>query len=90
MNRCCKKDAQYLSSLETKFLEKDENFPSSSFLRTLVIECQQELNTADNEQACQNVKDKQEPDVHKMLVKISNAEKPRPYLVNGVGSQDEA
>jgi hypothetical protein len=45
----------------------------------MLIECQQELNKADNK-AYQNVKDKKELDVHQNLVKIPNPEKTRLYL----------
>jgi hypothetical protein len=71
-----------------KFLWLDENSPSTGFLRSLAG-CQQELNKAFNE-ACQNVKDKKEPDVHKMVLKIPDAKKTRAYLFYGVLSQEKA
>lgn len=55
----------------------------------MLIKCQQALTKAYNE-ACQNVKGKKEADVHKMLTQIPDAEKTRPYLVDGVRSQNKA
>jgi hypothetical protein len=60
----------------------DESSWNTSFI-CMLIECQQELNK-EYSNACQNVKDKKESDVHKMLMKIPNAKMTRPYLVDDV------
>jgi hypothetical protein len=53
----------------TKFLWLDENYPSTGLLRSLV-DCQQDLNNKAYNKACQNVKDKKESDIHKIVLNI--------------------
>ena len=55
----------------TEFLQMEVDSPSTTFLRSLIA-CQHDLTNAYNE-ACQNLRDKRESDIHRMILAGASA-----------------